>query len=168
MTLSRIGRFGMAFVVSVAMGLGMTACGGGTIGYMWVMGTQYNQIVGFKIDDFTGNLTTAVHSPFAAGGTNPVAAVIKPGGRYLYVINKGAPTTSTSTVPAVTGSGISVFSVGGDGSLTYQTQYSSQGSTPVWAASDSGGNYLYVLDQYSQTYGTTITNSDGTTSIDHS
>src|SRR5882757_4706494 len=114
MTLSRIGRFGMAFVVSVAMGLGMTACGGGTIGYMWVMGTQYNQIVGFKIDDFTGNLTTAVHSPFAAGGTNPVAAVVKAGGRYLYVINKGVASTTTPTNPTV-GGNISVFSIGGDG-----------------------------------------------------
>jgi 6-phosphogluconolactonase (cycloisomerase 2 family) len=151
MTLSRIGRFGMAFVVSVAMGLGMTACGGGTVGYMWVMGTQYNQIAGFKIDDFTGNLTTAVHSPFAAGGTNPVAAVIKPGGRYLYVINKGVPSTTTPTSPSVEGN-ISVFSVGGDGSLTFQSTYTSQGHTPVWAASDSGGNFLYVLDQYSQAY----------------
>jgi len=53
MKLSRIGRIGMAFVVSVALGLGMTACGGGTIGYMWVLGTQYNQIAGFKIDDYT-------------------------------------------------------------------------------------------------------------------
>ena len=58
MKLSRIGRVSMALVVSVAMGLGMTACGGGTIGFMWVLGTQYNQIAGFKIDDFTGNLTT--------------------------------------------------------------------------------------------------------------
>ena len=77
-------------VVSVAMGLGMTACGGGTIGFMWVLGTQYNQIAGFKIDDFTGNLTTAPHSPFTSGGSNPVSLVVKPGGRYLYVINKGA------------------------------------------------------------------------------
>ena len=51
MKLSRFGRISMALVVSVAMGLGMTACGGGTIAYMWVLGTQYNQIAGFKVDD---------------------------------------------------------------------------------------------------------------------
>ena len=90
MKLSRIGRVSMALVVSVAMGLGMTACGGGTIGYLWVLGTQYNQIAGFKIDDFTGNLTTPPGSPFTSGGANPVSLVVKPGGRYLYVINKGA------------------------------------------------------------------------------
>ncbi len=89
MRLSRIGRFSMALVVSVAMGLGMTACGGGTIAYIWVLGTQYNQIAGFKVDDFTGNLTQVVHSPFSSNGTTPVALVVKPGGRYVYVINKG-------------------------------------------------------------------------------
>ena len=79
----------MALAVSVAIGLGMTACGGGTIGYMWVLGTQFNQIAGFKIDDFTGNLTNVVGSPFSSGGTNPVSLVVKTGGRYVYVINKG-------------------------------------------------------------------------------
>ena len=109
MKLSRIGRVSMAFVVSVAMGLGMTACGGGTIGYLWVMGTQYNQIAGFKIDDFTGNLTAIPTSPFGSGGTNPVSIVVKPGGRYVYVVNKGTP--ATTTTPAVPGQ-IAAFSVG--------------------------------------------------------
>lgn len=128
----------MAFVVSVAMGLGMTACGGGTIGYMWVLGTQYNQIAGFKIDDFTGNLTAIVGSPFSSSGTNPVSIVFKPGGRYVYVVNQGTGTTAGN---------VSEFSVGGDGVLTYQASFSSQGTTPVWAVMDSTGNYLYVLDQ---------------------
>ena len=92
MKLSRIGRLSMALVVSVAMGLGMTACGGGTIGFMWVLGTQYNQIAGFKIDDFTGNLTQVIHSPFSSGGSNPVSLVVTPGGRYVYVVNKGSAT----------------------------------------------------------------------------
>ncbi len=66
MRFSRIGRFSMALAVSVALGLGMTACGGGTIAYIWVLGTQYNQIAGFKVDNFTGNLTPVVRSPFSA------------------------------------------------------------------------------------------------------
>ncbi len=97
MKLSRIGRVSMALVVSVAMGLGMTACGGGTIGFMWVLGTQYNQIAAFKIDDFTGNLTTPPGSPFTSGGSNPVSLVVKPGGRYLYVINKGGGATTSAS-----------------------------------------------------------------------
>ena len=136
----------MAFVASVALGLGMTACESGTVGYMWVIGTQYNQISGFKIDDYTGNLTAMVGSPYTSGGTNPVAIVVRPGGTYIYVVNKGAAATSTAS--AVSGN-IAEFSVGGDGVLTFQAAFFSQGSTPVWAATDSSGNYLYVLDQLS-------------------
>ncbi|MDE1175983.1 MAG: beta-propeller fold lactonase family protein [Edaphobacter sp.] len=127
----------MALAVSVALGLGMTACGGGTIGYIWVLGTQYNQIGGFKVDNFTGNLTAVVNSPFSSNGTDPVALVLKPGGRYLYVVNKGNTSTAGN---------ISLFSVGGDGVLTFQQSYTSRGSTPVWAAVDSTGTFLYVLD----------------------
>ncbi|WP_260706217.1 lactonase family protein [Edaphobacter flagellatus] len=115
----------------------MTACGGGTVAFIWVLGTQYNQIGGFKVDNYTGNLTSIVHSPFSSNGTNPVSIAIKPGGRYVYVVNKGNSTT---------GGNIALFTVGGDGVLTFQQSYTSRGSNPVWATVDSTGNYLYVLD----------------------
>jgi 6-phosphogluconolactonase (cycloisomerase 2 family) len=134
----------MALVVSVAMGLGMTSCGGGTIGFMWVLGTQYNKIGGFKIDDRTGNLTGIVGSPFASGGTNPVMLTIQSGGRYLYVLNAGDSSGKTGN--------ISLFSVGGDGTLSYQNSYASQGTFPVWIATDSTNSYLYVLNQRSSAY----------------
>src|SRR6185437_664929 len=111
MKLSRIGRASLAFVVSVAMGLGMTACGGGTIGFMWVLGTQYNQIAGFKVDDFTGNLTQVIHSPFASGGANPVSLVVTPNGRYVYVVNQGSSTATAGSCGGASG-GITQFSVG--------------------------------------------------------
>jgi 6-phosphogluconolactonase (cycloisomerase 2 family) len=154
MKLSRIGRVSMALVVSVAIGLGMTACGGGTIGFMWVLGTQYNQIAAFKIDDFSGNLTTPPGSPFTSGGINPVSLVVKPGGRYLYVINEGGGLTPDAkggvSCPTIGGGGgaIAEFAIGGQGVLTFQQTFQSQGCTPVWAAHDSTGNFLYVLDKY--------------------
>jgi 6-phosphogluconolactonase (cycloisomerase 2 family) len=144
MKLSRFGRISMALVVSVAVGLGMTACGGGTVGFMWVLGTQYNQIAGFKIDDYTGNLTNLVGSPYSSSGTNPVSIVVKTGGRFVYVINKGNGTAATP-------GNIALFTVGGDGNLTFQQSYSSAGQTPVWATMDSGGNFLYVVDQLDPT-----------------
>ena len=140
MKLSKIGRISMAFVASVALGLGMTACGGGTVGYMWVLGTQFNQISGFKIDQFTGNLTMTPNSPYTAAGANPVAISVRTGGRYIYVANAG-----TSTTPG----NIAVFSVGGDGTLTFEQAYTSAGNTPVWLTVDSTGNFLYVLDAQS-------------------
>jgi hypothetical protein len=143
MKLSRIGRVSMALVVSVAMGLGMTACGGGTVAFLWVLGTQFNQIAGFKVDNFSGNLTQVVGSPFSSNGANPISIAVKPGGRYVYVVNKGV--AATTTTPAGPGN-IALFSVGGDGVLTFQQTYTSRGGTPVWAITDSTGGFLYVLD----------------------
>jgi 6-phosphogluconolactonase (cycloisomerase 2 family) len=135
----------MALVVSVAMGLGITACGGGTVAFMWVLGTQFNQIAGFKVDNFTGNLTQVVGSPFSSNGTNPISIAVKPGGRYVYVVNKGVAASGTT---AATPGNIALFSVGGDGVLTFQQTYTSRGGTPVWAITDSTGNFLYVLDSH--------------------
>jgi 6-phosphogluconolactonase (cycloisomerase 2 family) len=120
---------------------------------MWVLGTQFNQIAAFKIDDFTGNLTTPPGSPFGSGGTNPVSLVVKPGGRFLYVINKGAalPPDGRGGSTCQNGAGggiIAEFSIGGQGVLTFQQSFTSQGCVPVWAAHDSTGNFLYVVDQY--------------------
>ena len=143
-----IGRLAKAFVASAALGLGMTACGGGTIGYLWVLGQsstsgQGYQIAAFKIDDFSGNLTRVPTSPFTSGGTNPVQIVVRAGGRYVYVVNKGDITNGTA-------GNIQSFSVGGDGILTPQESYISQGQTPVWAATDTAGAFLYVLDNVNQ------------------
>ena len=144
MTLSRIGRITRALVASVAVGLGMTACGGGTIGFLWVLGTQYNQIVGFKVDNYTGNLTQTVNSPYSSGGSNPVSIAVRTGGRYVYVVNAG--TTSSTGVYNNDGN-VAVFSVGNDGVLTFLQTYSTAGSKPIWAVADGTGSYLYVLDQ---------------------
>src|ERR1019366_6277195 len=144
MTLSRIGRISRAFVVSMAVVLGMSACGGYTVGFMWVLGTQYNQISGFKIDDYTGNLTNMVNSPYSSGGTDPVSIAVRVGGNFVFVVNKGTFTNGLSN-----GDGnVSVFAVGEDGILTFQQSYQTAGGThsaPVWASSDGTGSFLYVL-----------------------
>ncbi len=96
MKLSWFGRLALALFASLALGLGMSACGGGTIAYLWVAGTQYNQIAAFKVDDYTGNLTQAPHQPFAARVPIPLMLLVKTGGRYLYVLNQGSGDTPTS------------------------------------------------------------------------
>jgi 6-phosphogluconolactonase len=157
MKFSKIGRMVSALVASAALGLGMTACGGGTIGYMWVLGTFYNQISGFLIDNFTGNLTSVPQTPFASGGLNPVTILVKPGGRFVYVINQGSAVTapvaasgnSAGTLATQSTAGnISEYSVGGQGVLTFQQTFTSQGIHPMWGTFDSTGNFLYVLDKY--------------------
>ena len=146
MKLSLFGRMALALVASLALGLGMTACGGGTIGYIWVIGSQYNQIAGFKVDDYTGNLTQIPGAPFSVSGANPVSILVRPGGRYLYVLNQGS---GGSQGVKGASSGISVFAVGGDGTLTYEIGYQSQGFVPIYMQFDSTGSFLYVLDKYS-------------------
>ena len=145
MKLSLFGRLTMALLASMALGLGMTACGGGMIGYMWVLGQQYNQIAGFKIDDYTGNLTTIPSSPFSSGGSVPVSIVVKAGGRYIYVVNQGV---GGSQAGNGSGAGVAEYAVGGDGTLTYQATFGTQGFVSQWAQMDSSGTYLYVLDKY--------------------
>lgn len=160
MKLSWFGRLALALFASLALGLGMSACGGGTVAYLWVIGQQYNQIAAFKVDDYTGNLTQTPHQPFSVQGTNPVSIVVKAGGRFVYVLNQGTtptlpPTCKTDAADCHlnwTGSGIVEFSVGGDGSLTYQQTFNSQGFQPVWMQFDSTNSYLYVLDKYSHNY----------------
>lgn len=145
MKLGLFGRALLALFASLTLGLGMTACGGGTIGFMWVLGQQYNQIAGFKIDDYTGNLTQIPHSPFTTNGSTPVSILVRPGGRYVYVLNQG---TGGSSTARGSGSGVAEFSVGGDGVLTFQQSYQSQGYVPQYMQFDSTGSYLYVLDKY--------------------
>ncbi len=168
MTFSKIGRIVTALVATAALGLGMTACGGGTIGYMWVLGTFHNEISGYKIDNYTGNLTVINHSPFASGGSNPQSIVVKPGGRYVYVINSGAggtgvPGSTGYSAPA--GSSIAQFAVGGDGVLTFQQNFFSQGTNPIWASLDTSGNYLYVLDKYSPYYSSATGDFNGSITV---
>lgn len=156
MKLGKFGRLSLAAVAAVALGLGMSACGGGTIGYMWVLGDTLNsagqgQIAGFKIDDYTGNLTATVGSPYTSGGSFPISLAVRPGGRYVYVVNKGPAAGSTCPAGNTSCANLSVFTVGGDGILTYQTSYTTQGGTPVWVSTDSTGNFVYVLDSLDPT-----------------
>ncbi len=168
MKLSKIGRVSMALAASVALGLGMTACGGGTVGFMWVTGTTAtattaSSVVGYKIDNFTGNLTTIPKSPFNSSGQTPGTLVVRAGGRYVYVVNQGTfdPTTGLSNRDG----NISEFSVGGDGTLTFQENYVTAGGTPVWAAIDASGGFLYALDNLAPAGSTYATNGQGDVTV---
>lgn len=149
MKLSLFGRSALALFATLTLALGITGCNGGTVAFMWVLGQQYNQIAGFKVDNYTGNLTQIPNQPFSSGGVNPVHLVVKPGGRYVYVLNQGTPVSGQETTAHYTSGNISVFSVGGDGILTFQQSYVSQGYDSQWMQMSSDGSFLYVLDKYS-------------------
>ena len=156
MKLSWFGRLALALFASLALGLGMTACGGYTVAYLWVLGQNPSgpggQIAAFKVDAYTGNLTDVPHEPFASQGSTPVSLVVRPGGRYVYVLNQG---TYDPVKGVQAGDGIVEFSVGGDGTLNYEQTYHSPGLVPLWLQMDNTGTYIYVLNRYSPDYATT-------------
>lgn len=153
---SGLGRAAMGLLSAMALGLGMTACGGGTVAYLWTVAAggagsgAKSQIFGYQVDVNTGNLTTVQNAPFSANGTNPVYILVKPQGRYVYVFNQGAKVSTTTNSAD---SGIEAYSVGGTGTLTFQQSYGNvRGSDILWAQFDSSGAFLYVLTKYSPNY----------------
>ncbi|MFZ0663231.1 MAG: beta-propeller fold lactonase family protein [Acidobacteriaceae bacterium] len=155
MKFKKSGQVALALAVSLGLSLGLTSCVNDyTVAYLYVTGAQYNQIGAFKISDNTGNLSTIPGSPFGSGGTNPVRAFVSTTGRYLYVLNAGAPTTDATGNTTYTSANISVFSVGGNGVLAPQQTYQSQGYGATRFALSQTGGFLYVMDEYAPSAGT--------------
>jgi hypothetical protein len=155
----RFTKFGKALLVtalSVGMVLGVSSCVESyTVGFLYVTGTTTAQpdgvgyINAFKIDHNTGNLTQANGFPIGSGGANPVRATLITGSRFFYVLNKGvnsAGNGNCTTADPCKNSNVTQFAVGGNGILTPQETFYSQGINPTRVISDSSGSYLFVLD----------------------
>ena len=151
-------KFGKALLVSalsVAVIFGVSSCiQSYSVGFLYVTGTLtagtagQGIISGFKIDHNTGKLTPINTLPISSGGAYPVRAVLISGSRFLYVLNRGTNaqggTSCTPTNPCQ--ANITEFAVGGNGVLTAQETFYTQGLNPFRLIADSPGNYLYVLD----------------------
>ncbi len=149
MKFRKFGQAALALVVSLGLGVGVTSCSRSyTVGYLYVTGTQYNQIAGFNINNQTGQLTPIRKSPFGANGTNPIRELVLSGGRFLYVLNQGTFSYNSDGTTTGTASNISLFQVGGDGVLTFQASYASQGSNSLSILADASATHIYVLDNY--------------------
>ena len=152
MKFRKFGRMSLALAVSLGTGLGVTSCSTDhAVGYLYVTGQQYNQVSGYRVDNNLGNLTSAENSPFASGGANPIKALVANAGKFLYVLNAGCGGTgqaacSSATSAANTGPNISLFTIGGQGALSFQTTYTSQGNYPIQIQTDSSGSHLFVVD----------------------
>jgi 6-phosphogluconolactonase len=152
MKLRKFGRIGLALAVSLGTGLGVTSCSTDhTVGYFYVTGSQYNQIAGFRIDNNLGELHTVQNSPFGSGGYDPIKELVANAGKFLYVLNAGCGQTGQTACPSGTnpsnsGANVSLFTIGGQGGLSFQAAYTSQGNRPISMAVDSSGSHLFVLD----------------------
>jgi 6-phosphogluconolactonase (cycloisomerase 2 family) len=167
----RFTKFGKAFLMSALSAgviLGITSCVQSySVGFLYVVGTHTassgdNGIIsGFKIDHNKGLLTAINGLPVSSGGSNPVRTLIVTGGRFLYVLNRGANSAGNAdctTADPCSGGNVVQFSIGGNGILAAQGQAQfSQGFNPMRMFTDSSGSYLYVLDHdapdnYATTY----------------
>jgi 6-phosphogluconolactonase (cycloisomerase 2 family) len=152
-------KFGKALLMgalSTGVVLSITSCVQSySVGYLYTTGTvtaetSNNGIIsGYKIDHNTGKLTLVNGLPIASGGSNPVRAVLLTGSRFLYVLNRGVNAAGngdcTSAQPC-TGANITQFAVGGNGILTAQETFYTEGLNPFRIFADSQGAHLYVLD----------------------
>ncbi len=148
MKFRNLGRAIALIAGSVGITLGLTSCADHTVGYVYVLGTQYNQINAFKEDNNNGLLTNVSGSPVSSGGADPVRAVSPSGNRFMYVLNAGTPQTDATGNVTYTSANITVFSIGGFGQLSQQIQYTSQGFGSQRIAVDASGTHLFVLDEY--------------------
>jgi 6-phosphogluconolactonase (cycloisomerase 2 family) len=154
-------KFGKALAMgalSAAVVLGVTSCVESyTVGFLYVTGTvtvstgSNGIISGYKIDHNTGRLTPINTLPVASGGANPVRAILTLGSRFLYVLNRGVTASGSADcfgtgANACLNSNIEQFAVGGNGVLTPQETFFTQGINPFRMFPDASGNYLYVLD----------------------
>lgn len=160
MKLTKFGKALAIGAVSAAVVFGVTSCVQSyTVGYLYVTGTvtvstgSNGIISGYKIDHNTGALTPMNTLPVSSGGANPVRAVLTLGSRFMYVLNRGVSANGSGTGDcygtggnACQNANIVEYAVGGNGTLTPQETFFSQGINPFRMVADTSGNYLMVLD----------------------
>ncbi len=142
---NRIGRAALATMMSMALGLGITACSRDyTVAYVYATSAQTGGVSAFDVDFQSGSLVQIAGSPFNSNLHNPVTLVV-------------APDRSGTTTPTNTNSGKFLYVIGGnqddsvaemaigtDGKLYGQHTYNITGHGPTAAAIDPTGTFLYV------------------------
>ena len=148
------GRIALALLVSLAVGLGISACGSSfTLGFVYALAarnTPAGQIFAYRIDSDSGALTFTKDKVYPAGQL-PVAAVVSPGPytvsgssvQMLYVVNNGDNT-------------IINYAIGPDGKLFPQHTVNTAGTSPVAAAVDKAGKFLFVADTFAPGFSSSL------------
>lgn len=156
MKFTKFGKAVLTGALSAGVIFGVSSCiQSYTVGFLYVTGTVTAQpngngiITGFKIDHNTGQLVRINGLPVSSGGANPVRAVLASGSRFMYVLNRGVNSSGTgdcTTADPCLNSNITEYSVGGNGILTPQQVFYTQGINPFRMAVDTSGSFLMVLD----------------------
>ncbi|MGA7157578.1 MAG: beta-propeller fold lactonase family protein [Acidobacteriaceae bacterium] len=143
MKFNTLSRTAKAAALSLAIGLGTTACTRDyTADYVYAVSNANGTISAYAVDYQSGVLIQISGSPFVSGLTNPSTVIAAPNGKTIYVIG-GSQNAQ-----------VSVMSVGSDGKLYAQTTPGLPGTAtyPTAAAIDTTGSYLYVTYTYEGGY----------------
>ena len=144
--------------LSAGIIFGVTSCiESYATGYLYITGTvtassgNNGIISGYGIDHNTGKLSNINGLPVSSGGANPVRAVLTQGSRFLYVLNRGVNASGNADCYGTganecLNANITQFAVGGNGILTPQQTFYTQGINPFRLIPDSSGSYLLALD----------------------
>ncbi len=133
----RIGRAALATMMSLAVGLGLTACSRDyTVAFVYAVSSQTGTVSAFASDFQSGSLVQIAGSPFASNLTNPISVVSAPNGKFIYVIGGSQDNK------------VLLMAVGTDGKLYGKNTYSITGSSPTSATVDPSGSFLYVTFKY--------------------
>jgi hypothetical protein len=151
----RFTKFGKALsmgVLSAGIIFGVTSCVESyTVGFLYVTGTvtassgNSGIISGYRIDHNVGTLAPIDGLPVSSGGANPVRAVLTLGSRFLYVLNRGVNNAGNGNCYGVgtaecQNANITEYAVGGNGILTPQETFYTQGQNPFRLIVDTSGN----------------------------
>lgn len=94
-----------------------------------------NSVRGFSVNRSTGALTEVPGSPFATGGTQPLATAFSPDGRFFWAANRASNSVITFSVDSASGA------------LTPVGATTPTGNYPVYLAPSPNGKFLYVANQ---------------------
>jgi len=157
----RFTKFGKTLsmgVLSAGIIFGVTSCVESyTVGFLYITGTvtagsgTSGIISGYRIDHNVGTLAPIDGLPVSSGGANPVRAVLTLGSRFLYVLNRGVNNAGNGDCYGVgtaecQNANITEYAVGGNGILTPQETFFTQGQNPFRLIVDTSGDYLMILD----------------------
>jgi 6-phosphogluconolactonase len=148
---SRMLQKALVLVLVFAGISGCIGCGNATSHYVYATIPAANQVIAYREDPNSGELTETTGSPYSVGdGARSV--VLHPSGKYLYVANPGQNEND-----------ISLFTIASNGTLTEvppRTSVLPDASQPELLVMDPAGNYLYVMNTATANISVFSINSD--------
>lgn len=152
MKFNKIGRAALSTGISLAMGLGLTACSRDYVAaFIYTPSASNGQISGYAVDYQSGILNQVSGSPFPSSVGNATTVIPSPDGKYIFEIGGSQQALVES------------HGVGTDGKL-YQIKTASlvtNDTYPTGAAVDTAGKFLYVTYQYQNGFGPTANGPGG-------